>query len=605
MVEHSFRKAEVLGSTPKVGCFFLLNFRFAATGVNLLRYFRGRWMKTFQKCLIVMGISVFAFNASTIVHELGHALTVIATGGKFGFIEVTPFSWSYAHYIFAPEPMATSWGGILWSVIFGLLAFFVPWVAKSRLSFIGVLLAISSLAGEGTYLLVGTVFHVGDPASLLGQGVPPLALIVIGSLLLLLCFPLILPLGTLLDVGKGKNKLMTTVAVVSPIMAYLLAMLAYNLWNNQDEWLMWSADVGCGLILVVLVALAIHWTRPWCSGSETLRRAIPVNWRICVLCLSLGGGVVATEYLAFPKRPPISYGPITTLCWFEDDQNYAGCVREFDGNKKDRSSVFWKVNGITGQKTFPYMVWDAKWSSKLGKLIILTRTEILTVSPSGEMNSLLAEDWLTPLWRFNDDGSKIILTGLYNGEIQKYYLVAIDAVTGEKSSHYEIQSRPSGLVFTGANECVASTPDYRLTVSLNDTGQWQFERKSYPDPAGRIVAAINGSIVVELKLPEVSVMRKCRLSWKGMSVELPEFVSVFSWQDKLFVIAYDGAVYLVDSSMNAKIILDAKIGMERDILRTGAGVSSQGLWIAYQDGEVVTYDGAEQHFKLNLPLAIP
>lgn len=256
-------------------------------------------MKTFQRFLIVLGVFVFAYNASTIIHELGHALTLVATGGEVDFIEVSPFSWSYAHYTSDPEPMATSWGGFLWETVFGLFAFFVLWIAKSRLSLFGVVLAIASLAGTGIYMLVGAVLRIGDSAALIRMGVPPSALIVIGSFLLLLVLPLILPLGVLLGVGKGKNKLTTTILVFSPIVAYLLAMVAFNLWRNPDEWLMWTASVGGGLLLVVLISIAVHFTWPWCAGPEAQRRAIPINWRVCLLSLALGGGVVAAEYLKF------------------------------------------------------------------------------------------------------------------------------------------------------------------------------------------------------------------------------------------------------------------------------------------------------------------
>ena len=254
-------------------------------------------MATFQRFLIVLGVFVFAYNASTIIHELGHALTVVATLGEIDFIEASPFSWSYTHYISDPEPMATSWSGFLWQTIIGVSAFFILWIAKSRLSLFGVVLAIASLATAGIYMLVGAVLQIGDSASLIWMGIPPIVLIAIGGTLLLLVLPLILPLGVLLGVGRGKNKLRTTVLVFSPIVAYLLAMVAFNLWHNPGEWLMWVSSAGGGILLVLLISVAVHFTWHWCDGPETQRRAIPVNRRVCLLSLALGGGVVATECL--------------------------------------------------------------------------------------------------------------------------------------------------------------------------------------------------------------------------------------------------------------------------------------------------------------------
>ncbi|MDP6546531.1 MAG: M50 family metallopeptidase [Phycisphaerae bacterium] len=557
-------------------------------------------MKTFQKFLIVLGVFVFAYNASIIAHELGHALTIVATGGEFTYIEVSPFSWSYAHYSSDPEPMATSWGGFLWETVFGVLAFFVLWITKSRLSLFGVVLAIASLAGTGIYMVIGAVLRIGDSASLIRMGIPPSALIVIGSVLMVLVLPLVLPLGTLLGVGKGKNKLTTTMVVFSPIAVYLLAMLGFNLWQRPDEWPLWSSAVGAGLLVVVVVSLVVHWITPWCAGAETQRRAIPVNWRMCILSLALGGGVVSAEYIVFGKPAPVPVELAVDLWWFEDEQNYAGGLIDPSARGiDDGDAVFWKIDGVCGQKTLPSSPWSARWSSALDKLIIVTSTEVLTLSPSGEMDSLLAMELLLPLWRINDEGDKMIL-GRRRREPEGYFLVTLDVTTGKKSSR-EIESFPSGLTFIGANEAVVNFHDHRIAASCDDSGLWRFDRTAVGVPGERIVAVGDGDVVLEFYLPEKSMGNRYRLTWKGKSVELPGVQEVFSWRDKLLVTECIGPAYLVDSSMNAKMLPAA--GVQR--FRIGAGVSQRGLWIAYRDGEVVTHGDSEQRVMLKFPSEMP
>ncbi len=259
-------------------------------------------MKTFQRFLIVLGAYVFAYNASSIMHELGHALAVIATGGEVSFIEVSPFSWSYTHYISDPEPMATSWGGFLWGTMIGVFTFLILWIVRSRLSLFGAVFAVTSLAYAGIYMLVGAVLRIGDSAALMWMGIPQAVLIAIGGMLLLLVLPLILPLGVLLGIGRGRNRLGTTVLVFSPILAYLLVMAAFNLSQNPGEWLMWVSSVGGGILLVLLISVSVHFTWHWCAGPEAQRRTIPINWWVCLLSLVLGGVVVAAEYLLFPKQ---------------------------------------------------------------------------------------------------------------------------------------------------------------------------------------------------------------------------------------------------------------------------------------------------------------
>jgi hypothetical protein len=567
-------------------------------------------MKTFQKFLIVLGVFVFAYNASIIAHELGHALNVIATGGEFNFIEISPFSWSYAHFSSNPEPMATSWGGFLWETVFGVSVFFVLWIAKSRLSLFGVMLAIACLAGTGIYMLIGAVLLIGDSGSLIARGTPPLNLIVIGSILVVLVVPLVLPLGALLGVGRGKNKLTTTMVVFSPIAIYLLAMLGFNLWRRPDEMLMWTASVGGGLFLVVVISLVVHWIRPWCAGAEIQRRAIPVNWRICILSLALGGGVVAAECLVFgrpaqasdPARAHVELG--VDLWWFEDDQNYAGNLYDPYASRSDDSCVFfWRIDGVCGQKTLSSTPWGAQWSSALDKLIVVTYREVLTISPSGELDALLAMKWLPASWRINisDDGGKIILLRRRE-EPAGYFLVTLDVTTGKTSSR-EIESLPSGLTFLGANEGVVGFPDHRIAMSCSNSGVWRFDRTANAFPAERIVAAMDGDVVLQFDLPEESDTDKSRLTWRGKSVDLHDVQAVFSRRDTLLALidSDSGSAYLVDSSMNAEMVPPPGEGR----FRIGAGVSKRGFWIAYSDGEVGTYGDSEQRVLLKLPSKMP
>ena len=183
--------------------------------------------------------------------------------------------------------------------VVGLFVFFVLWVTRSRLSLIGVLFAMVSLGATGLYMAVGALVDIGDSASLMRMGVPQGVLVAVGAVLLLLGFPLVLPLGGLLGIGKGKNSLGVTALVFSPIAFYLLAVLAYNLRRNPDEWVMWTCAVGGGILTVLLTSVVVHYSARRCAGPETERRALPVNWRTCIASLALGAGVIVAESVFF------------------------------------------------------------------------------------------------------------------------------------------------------------------------------------------------------------------------------------------------------------------------------------------------------------------
>jgi hypothetical protein len=253
-----------------------------------------------QRFLIVLGAFVFSYNLSMVVHEVGHAITLTATGGELGSIEISPFSWSWARYRFNPEPMATSWGGFLWQTICGLAVFCLLWITASRWSFFGGMFAVISLAAAGIYMLMGAILNIGDSGALMRMGVSPAVLIAIAAVLLLLMLPFTITLGPLLNVGKGKTPFIATVATLSPILLYLLAMAVYNWMRDAGDLVLWLGSVGAGAVLVALAAVIIHYTAPWGEGPEVRQRALPINRRTCILSLALGAGIIVFECLVFP-----------------------------------------------------------------------------------------------------------------------------------------------------------------------------------------------------------------------------------------------------------------------------------------------------------------
>ncbi len=258
-------------------------------------------MKTFQRCLIVLGAFVFAYNAGNLIHEFGHGINVLATGGSIGRISISPLSWSYISYAGGGEARATTWGGFLWETILPLLIFLGLWCIKSRASFWALLLAMVALATTAIYMLVGAFLDIGDAGFLVRVGLPTWPFVAIGAGLLLLCLLLALPLGTLLGIGRGRCSFAKTCLIVgAPILAYLLAIGAYNLLLRPDEWLMWTLSGGGGVVILMLVSGLIHLAAAWVKGDESRRRALPVNWLTAGLSLALGAGIVVMNLLLFP-----------------------------------------------------------------------------------------------------------------------------------------------------------------------------------------------------------------------------------------------------------------------------------------------------------------
>ena len=255
-------------------------------------------MQTFQKWLIVLGAFAFAYNAANLAHEAGHAVNVLATGGEVIGITMSPLSWSYTSHTRVAEPMAVAWGGFLWRTVLPLLLALALWCLKSRLSFWAMLLGLVGVAGAAIYMLVGALVPIGDPDELIQLGMAPEALIVISLALMLPALMLVLPIGTLLGIGRGHCSLWKTLLIFcSPILVYLLAVLGYNLVSDPFGWMMWAGTVAVGITLLPVAGVVIHVSAGWVAGDESRRRAAPINWLSAALSVLLGAGIIAFELL--------------------------------------------------------------------------------------------------------------------------------------------------------------------------------------------------------------------------------------------------------------------------------------------------------------------
>ncbi|MCY2928942.1 MAG: M50 family metallopeptidase [Planctomycetota bacterium] len=118
----------------------------------------GRMTRTeaLRKWLVVLGATVLVFNSTEIVHECGHLLAAVATGGRAHGISMTPVGWSHAASE-GGEVHAVLWGGFATEAAVGLAILGLIWTFWKRLSAMGLLVGIVSLLGTGIYMIVGTV----------------------------------------------------------------------------------------------------------------------------------------------------------------------------------------------------------------------------------------------------------------------------------------------------------------------------------------------------------------------------------------------------------------------------------------------------------------
>ena len=152
------------------------------------RAFLAPWSKRREVLLtstlgLLLGIItvIWSWYAMMIVHELGHVVGAVATGGRVTRVVLELDSFSRTDVDPNPNPMAVVWAGPLAGVLLPMLLWLIvrPVWREG-----GVLLRFWAgfcLIANGAYIGVGSLERVGDAGDMLRLGSPAWALWVFGA----------------------------------------------------------------------------------------------------------------------------------------------------------------------------------------------------------------------------------------------------------------------------------------------------------------------------------------------------------------------------------------------------------------------------------------
>gem|GEM_PF-2659316 len=249
----------------------------------------------------LLGIFLLAHMASIIIHEFGHVLNGVATGGKFDHIEFSVLGWSRAFLAHHGEPRAVSWGGVQWACTVSLFGFLLCWTFRSRAVLFFLVLTIKTFAASGQYLMVGLFTGEGDGAHLAMMGVSKPILIIIGSALLLVVFPISGLTGPLLGLGRRRNPYWKTLlAVGSPVVLLSLSVFAYNMVIRPAQWQFWGSVCGGATCMALLFSSWIHLAAPWFDRPEVGSRRQEISSSRGAISVGLSVLVAVLLSLIFP-----------------------------------------------------------------------------------------------------------------------------------------------------------------------------------------------------------------------------------------------------------------------------------------------------------------
>lgn len=137
-------------------------------------------MNRAHQALLVASTLIFSWLAMQAVHESGHVLHALFSGGTVTKVLLHPLEISRTDVSPNPHPQFVAWGGPIWGAVLPVIAWGgVQW-AKTRRAWLIRCFAGFCLVANGAYLSGGSIFPVGDADVLLREGAPRWALAAFG-----------------------------------------------------------------------------------------------------------------------------------------------------------------------------------------------------------------------------------------------------------------------------------------------------------------------------------------------------------------------------------------------------------------------------------------
>ncbi|MEJ5258649.1 MAG: M50 family metallopeptidase [Anaerohalosphaeraceae bacterium] len=234
-----------------------------------------------------------ATNLAKFLHEIGHALGAWSTGGTVHGVVIHPFSWSYA-IIVSPRNDITTWAGSVLGSLFGILITLSVFKWRSGRLLIPLLVGPVACLCNGSYLVLGSVFHLaGDGSILAARYAPAGAVAAVG--LLMLCAGMLLAVLIIPELGFGAADgiVHRTAVLAIGILPYELVILGVQYFGHRQGLRFWLFSAAAACIGLLVFAGLSFWLQQRLSGlrnrppARISRRAVLAHQGIAVFLLAV------------------------------------------------------------------------------------------------------------------------------------------------------------------------------------------------------------------------------------------------------------------------------------------------------------------------------
>lgn len=186
-------------------------------------------MQRHHQLVLIVSTLIACWLGMQAVHEAGHVLGALATGGSVQRIELHPATISRTELATNPKPLIVVWAGPVFGITFPIILWLVAAGLKLRGAFVLRFFAGFCLIANGAYIGIGSFDRVGDCGEMLRHGSELWQLWLFGALTVPTGFWLWHRQGERFGLGAAKGKVDVAVTYCVLLAAIALLMLGLTI----------------------------------------------------------------------------------------------------------------------------------------------------------------------------------------------------------------------------------------------------------------------------------------------------------------------------------------------------------------------------------------
>jgi hypothetical protein len=163
-------------------------------------------MKRFHQILLIGSFLPLCWLWMMVVHELGHVVGLVTTGGMAEKVILHPLAISRTDAAANPHPLIVVWAGPVFGILLPLVLAMIVAVSRFRWAYLVRFFAGVCSVANGCYIGVGSFGRVGDAGDMLRNGSPIWTLWLFGLLTVPVGLYLWNGLGPKFGLGLGKGE---------------------------------------------------------------------------------------------------------------------------------------------------------------------------------------------------------------------------------------------------------------------------------------------------------------------------------------------------------------------------------------------------------------